>query len=261
MFNIRVRFLGGLSASQQAIFEQAAARWSQAITGDLPRVRVDGEVIDDLLIEASGTRIDGELGILGQAAPTHFRSGSLLPAKGFMEFDRADLRRMQNDGSLLAVIIHEMGHVLGIGTLWRAKGLLEGSGSADPVFVGANAMREFGALIGASAPTPVPVENRGGPGTREGHWRDLVFGNELMTGFVNRGINPLSRFSIASLQDLGYQVNLDAAEPYNLPSSLQMAMMGLFGTDHPQCCCAAGARRRGVEPIILPESATVKNAS
>ena len=34
-----------------------------------------------------------------------------------MEFDTADLAQMQSEGTLLAVIEHEIGHVLGIGTL------------------------------------------------------------------------------------------------------------------------------------------------
>ena len=39
-----------------------------------------------------------------------------------MSFDTDDLSRMEQDGSLIDVIIHEMGHVLGIGTLWELTG-------------------------------------------------------------------------------------------------------------------------------------------
>lgn len=35
MFNIEVRFLGGLTSSQQSIFKQAAERWSEIIVGEL----------------------------------------------------------------------------------------------------------------------------------------------------------------------------------------------------------------------------------
>jgi hypothetical protein len=63
----------------------------------------------------------------------------------------------------------------------------------------------------------VPVENTGGLGTRNGHWRETTFGNELMTGFLNSGKNPLSRLTIASLRDLGYIVNLSVADPYKRP--------------------------------------------
>jgi hypothetical protein len=29
----------------------------------------------------------------------------------------------------------------------------------------------------------VPVENSGGSGTRDAHWRESEFGNEVMTGY------------------------------------------------------------------------------
>jgi hypothetical protein len=44
-----------------------------------------------------------------------------------MQFDTADLASMQANGTLNDVITHEMGHVLGIGTIWTAKGVLSGS--------------------------------------------------------------------------------------------------------------------------------------
>jgi hypothetical protein len=47
-----------------------------------------------------------------------------------------------------------------------------------------------------------------------------------MTGFLNGGVNPTNRVTVASLQDLGYQVNLAAADPYTLPSSLMLTLMG-----------------------------------
>jgi predicted Zn-dependent protease len=118
-FSIDVRFLGGLSPAQQAAFANAAQRWAQVITGDLPPDIVDGHTIDDVLIEAEGVPIDGPGRTLGQAGPTHVRLGSLLPVKGIMSFDTADLDRMEADGSLTDVILHEMGHVLGFGTLCK----------------------------------------------------------------------------------------------------------------------------------------------
>ncbi len=229
-FTIEVRFLGGLTSKQKDAFKFAADRWSRVIVGDLPAVQVDGEVIDDLLILAHGEPIDGPGKILGQAGPTHLRpasapSAAFLPAKGTMAFDTADLQKMAADGTLKDVITHEMGHVLGIGTVWSHKSLLKGAGTANPTFVGKNAKREYGVLRGGGH-RPVPVENAGGPGTADSHWRETVFGNELMTGFVAAAANPLSRMTVASLKDLGYVVDMDAAEGYSLPSHLEMAESG-----------------------------------
>ena len=66
----------------------------------------------------------------------------------------------------------------------------------------------------------VPIENcvgvsGCGPGTFNSHWREGVFFNELMTGYLNSGVvNPLSALTLAAMQDLGYTVNMSAAEPY-----------------------------------------------
>ncbi len=209
----------GLTTSQQAIFQQAAARWSEVITGDLPNATYHGMTVDDVLIDASGANIDGVNGILGQAAPDAFRSGSNLPYHGFMQFDNADMASMQASGLLFSVILHEMGHVLGIGTLWQRLGLLSGASTSNPIFTGANATAAYNALAHTNAPG-VPVENSGGPGTRLAHWRETTFDNELMTGYAAPGANPLSAMTIASLADIGYTVNMAAADHYSLPSNV-----------------------------------------
>ncbi len=248
-FTIDVRFVGGLTARQRSAFAAAADRWTSLIVGDLPAVRVDGETVDDVLILAQGTDIDGAGQVLGQAGPTRLRpttagASALLPAKGEMSFDRADLATMEAEGTLDDVIAHEMGHVLGVGTLWMAKSLLAGSGTSDPRFTGSGALAEYATLTGDPVEPGVPVENTGGPGTREGHWRESVFGTELMSGFIGRPDNPLSRVTAASLADLGYQVDLDAAEAYTLPVRARGGSV------------RAGRRPRGVVlpvvPFVLP---------
>jgi hypothetical protein len=223
-FTIEVRFMGGLTADQQAAFRDAADRWTRVIVGDLPSVVVDGETIDDVLILADGSAIDGTGGVLGQAGPTVLRPASagaaaMLPAKGVMSFDTADLAKMQVEGTLGDVIAHEMGHVLGIGTVWPEKKLLSGAGTVNPTFIGRGAMAEYATLLKAAEPQPVPVENTGGVGTRDSHWRETTFRNELMSGFIAAPGNPLSRVTVASLADLGYQVDLAAADPYSLPDA------------------------------------------
>lgn len=231
-FQIDVRFRGGLTPAQRSVFQLAAARWSEVIVGDLPAINVAGDTIDDLLIDAEGVSIDGRGQILGQAGPTHLRPGSLLPARGLMSFDVDDLEQMEDDGSLIDVILHEMGHVLGLGTLWSRFGLILGTGSVNPSFIGPRAMREYAQLRGGGTPEPVPVANTGGAGTRDGHWRESVFGNELMTGFIEAAENPLSRVTVASFEDMGYEVNYDAADTFLIPSALRLAEMGIGTTEH-----------------------------
>lgn len=218
-FPIQLQFSGSLSSDQRKVFEKAANRWSQVISGEgVPPVKLsDGTHVEGLLIQAKGTRIDGTDGILGQAGPTEIRRYGGIPYLGIMEFDTADLASLEQNGTLDDVILHEMGHVLGIGTLWKPNNLLAGSGTNNPQYIGANGMAEFATLLGKSTPTRIPVENTGGPGTREGHWRESVFDTELMTGLAEPADMPMSRMTIASLKDLGYRVNLEAADPYTLP--------------------------------------------
>jgi hypothetical protein len=163
-FTIEVRFEGGLTDGQKNAFKSAADRWTRAI--------------------ASGVSIDGDSGVLGRAGPTHLRprsagAAAFLPARGVMEFDTADLARMEADGTLGDVITHEMGHCLGNGTIWDDKGLLKGAGTSKPTFTGQAARKEYATLRGATSLIGVPVENSGGPGTRDSHWEEDVFGGRV----------------------------------------------------------------------------------
>ncbi|MCA8995413.1 MAG: right-handed parallel beta-helix repeat-containing protein [Planctomycetaceae bacterium] len=214
-FDIEIAFGGGLTPSQQMIFAQAEQRWESIITADV----MDFGTIDDVVISASGVAIDGAGGILGQAGPTGLRPGSFLPFQGIMQFDTADLAALEAAGELDEVILHEMAHVLGFGTIWDDLNLLTGAGSNDPRFVGTGALAEYNNRFNVNE-NGVPVENQGGPGTADSHWRETVYNNELMTGFLNSGqINPISSTTIASFGDLGYVVDLNQADPFLIDGS------------------------------------------
>lgn len=147
-----------------------------------------------------------------------------------MEFDDADLDRQERQGRLKSLILHEMGHVLGIGTLWRYHNLLRNpssqTDSQDTHFVGPSAVAAFDAAGGAgyTGGAKVPVENTGGAGTRNSHWRRSVFGNELMIGWLTDS-TPLSAITIQSLADLGYTVDPGLADGYGLADAAAAAAM------------------------------------
>ena len=207
-FDISVAFSG--NPSFRRYFDRAADRWEAAIVGDLPDVNSRFGRIDDLRIDASVVPIDGRGNILGQAGPTEFRN-SALPFAGTMQFDEADLSSMAADGILQEVIEHEMGHVLGLGTLWDFLGLRDGFR-----YIGQHGVREYERLAG-SAERSVPLERDGGVGTAGSHWSESVFDRELMTGYSEPTAGmPTSRVTIAALRDLGYRVDLSAADPFAL---------------------------------------------
>ncbi|HEX9564452.1 MAG TPA: Ig-like domain-containing protein [Gemmatimonadaceae bacterium] len=246
--NIEVRFLvgadvvGGPQASgqaptpaQEAAFNNAAARLAAIVTHDLPSVPFStgagscganapaiNETIDDLVIFATLEPIDGVGMILGSAGPCWLRGGSLLPFIGRMRFDVADLAALESSGLLEPVILHEMLHVLGVGSLWDLLGLLVnpsltmGAG-VDTHLTGVQSVAAFNAIGGTTytGGAKVPVHNDAVSGRADAHWRESVLLSELMTPFVDTS-NPLSRLTIASLQDLGYVVDLDQADPFGI---------------------------------------------
>jgi hypothetical protein len=233
-FAITLCYRTTMTASQRQAFVNAASRWGTIITNDVPDISANFEGVcggtvplyngnvDDLLIFATVEPIDGPSNIVGSAGPCILRNTSELPIIGTMRFDSADLAALENAGLLNSVILHEMGHVLGIGPLWPRKNLIvdpsSASQSLDTHYVGASGLAGFDAIGGATytGGLKVPVENTGGAGTINGHWRENVLRNELMTGTINNGSNPLSALTVRSLQDLGYSVNALNADPFFL---------------------------------------------
>jgi adhesin/invasin len=242
-FSLELQFMTAMDPTQEAVFSEAAARWEEVIAGDIPDfvstlpaggcqpVEESGGV-DDVKIYVTVSPIDGPGGILGRAGPCYiWNPGNAFPITGIIELDSADVAGMQANGMLKDVIIHEMGHVLGIGTLWNAyaNDFLIGSGTSDPYFNGPAAIAAFDAAGGDVRPDPkVPVENTGGSGTRDSHWRESVHNAELMTGWIEPGgtPNPLSAITIASLADIGYSVNIGVADPYTLFNPLGAPSQG-----------------------------------
>jgi hypothetical protein len=207
-FNIEIAFEGELwTAELQAAFVDAAAFLGACIVADIPDALVMGDagwdVVDDIRITAELGEVDGAFGVLGHAGPTALRLGSYLPATAAMRFDIADAERMHQDGEWSGLVLHEMMHALGFGSLWSFMGLLEQGEDGTVNYTGANGVAWYEALYGT--PGPVPVETNGGPAAALGHWDEATFGAELMTGYVEPGVDhPISPMSIGSLADLGY---------------------------------------------------------
>jgi hypothetical protein len=275
-----VRFFGRtLTAAQQALFTNAADRIRQIVVGAVPPVDATGadparncgatgvaplaETIPGLLIYASIDSIDGPGKTLANSGACYIRAPingkpDYRTSIGVMKFDSADIGPLATNGVLQQVITHEMLHVLGFGTFWdsTALNLLINDGTPNVAFIGAGGIAGCQAvggsqLIGGSAicANSVPVEGtQGGPGTLYSHWRESTFGNELMTGFVNQGTNPLSVMTVRSLEDLNYTVDATKADPYKIPGTALMAP----GAIEPSPTSGAWERRLPIRPQPLP---------
>jgi hypothetical protein len=208
-YNITIEFKGTWTQDLHDVFVHAADRLANLITGDVPDVNVimkgGIKLVDDILFTAELKPIDGVGGILGQSGPTSVRTGSYFPATATMQFDSADAANFNSQGLFDEIVTHEMLHGVGFGTIWGYLGLVSGSD-----FIGANALAQYNLLLGGGSATGVPLETGGGSGTAGSHWSEAVFDHELMTGYIDAAPDPLSAMTVASLKDLGYQVNMSS---------------------------------------------------
>lgn len=241
-FNIELVGCGS-SADYDAIFISAAQRWMSIITEDVEDYVPDYEYqldcltdysgkslmrcgyVDDIVISYTLSQIDGNGGVLGSGAPVFTRGSDwprhrLLPITGAMKFDSSDFRTLIRQQRAEQVVLHEMGHVLGFGTLWtgeyglglvyppNCETLATKGNVTKPRFLG-KASTAVLSRIGYKNTTYPPVEGAFGPGTACSHWSEAYMRTELMTGFMARaGKNPLSVLTAASFRDLGYGVSL-----------------------------------------------------
>jgi hypothetical protein len=240
-FDIELDFVSPASSRHHAVFEAAAAQWERILPLDVSDLPFDlepqepgscgvpflpalDESIDDIKIFVKLDSIDGPGSVLAHAGFCIFRSLSKLPVVGFMKFDTADLAELEANLRLEPVIVHEMGHVLGIGTAWgpdladlRRNSSVENPG-VDTYFDGPLAIASFDAAGGtAYTGEKVPVENSGVVGQADGHWRESVLGSELMTPLLDFA-PKLSAISVQSLADIGYPVDVSNADPFVIPA-------------------------------------------
>ena len=222
-FDIELVFLDDFTEDQKNNLRLVARRWMSVITEDLPDYEFTqgwsgecgdqsyeipaGERIDDLRIYM--TTFEGDYAV-GWGGPHVFRAETHLPVIGCMGFDL-------EQANLLITGLHEVGHVLGFGTVWEDLGLIRdfsrNDSNADTHFNGPLAIAAFNGAGGRNYPgKKVPVEKMDGS-----HWRgDVVQWGELMLPW---GGGALSAITVQSLADLGYGVDVTQADPYALPGA------------------------------------------
>ena len=179
------------------------------------------DVLDDVFVMVSVHDFSGGPGTGVKTSVCGYRESSKLPLVGAIILDVEGVPQGQVDD----LILHAFGHMLGFGRSWRGLGLLHDSSrdtpGADTHFEGERAIAAFVAAGGANhLGARVPVENDPNGGTMDDHWRESVFGTELMSSGLRRGVaDQLSAITIQSLADIGYTVDVEEADGFVLPAA------------------------------------------
>eukprot|EP00978_Attheya_sp_CCMP212_P021534 scaffold62990_cov34-Attheya_sp.AAC.1 len=218
-FNITLMNMGTNTAFDEP-FAKAKARWESIIKCDLEDIP-GGQVtdwfggefstgfngaVDDVVIGYEFRFIDGLDGVLGEAGATFVAStGSTI--SGVMIFDEDDFANISNDDAEI-IILHEMGHVLGLVNLPFTNCFVDCQNVtivyADPLPANCTnlATAEYNALnLGVG---DLRVDGDFGAC---GHWDEASFprstgSSELMTPFFEAGLmQPLTRVTIAAIDD------------------------------------------------------------
>ena len=112
--------------------------------------------------------------------------------------------QLTSQGTLEDVVVHELMHALGFGTIWDDLGLVE-TINGEQRFTGSNAIEAYNNTFteiaaGDSLSTSgVPMS------ADQAHWDNDIFTHEVMTTAIYSSGNYISDMSIAALEDMGYQ--------------------------------------------------------
>ena len=203
----------------EAFWDNRILGYSDTIPGDI-RNQLNGRLTISVFNQDFGGGILAAAGVFAEVNSVLGGRNRAVATDSVMFFDPDTIAGFNQD-DLQDVIIHEMGHALGIGTLWEANNLLQPIPPRGGIiqYRGINARREFAREAGFDRPQVgfVPIELEGGAGTALSHWdNDNFFFNsinqdnriELMTGFfVPNTERFISETTFASLVDLGYVVS------------------------------------------------------
>ncbi|KAA8497896.1 hypothetical protein FVE85_5481 [Porphyridium purpureum] len=229
------------------IFEEAHATLRRVLVGQ----RLVAQPVEMSLYFRVNS-IDGLGGVLGSSrnyqhiavctddeVPCHY---DVLPSLAECVFDAADFFSNCDFPAWkdfwVEVVLHEMLHVLGVGSFWTDRFPTRtgyntrvdcvATSSASYKYPGAK--REWNLLGGSGAP-PVEYNHWNGDGSNCKHWDESKMNVELMTSEASTVLTPstvstverLSKVTLGAMEDLNYVVDWSQAEAYIVPPSPQLA--------------------------------------
>ncbi|NJR50120.1 MAG: hypothetical protein HC780_11670 [Leptolyngbyaceae cyanobacterium CSU_1_3] len=229
-FEFGITFGQSLSALTQAARDaiaSAAEFWESLIISRSAITRsnrLDLVIRGESLTTANGSPDTGTLALSG---PQFDLDGPNLVISGGIS--TINLRRLAefnaNPGYLRDIMVHELGHILGLGTLWEPVRFANSGGTIFEVGktlidrttttyrANTYAGWVYGELLKTFTQMAIPIEAQ-----IFAHWDEGRFDTELMTPFAETpGVSvPTSQLTLAALRDLGWNVNMGAAQAYAL---------------------------------------------
>ncbi len=221
-FKIQLNFKTGtetLSLAARNAIVSAAQFWENAIVTSTGITQLKNLSIDIL----GGTIADPNT--LAYASPYVTTDGvKILITSAEATLNLSKYSIFNNDPAYLrGIMIHEFAHALGLGTLWTPIDFGGTRGKVGRSWIDAAtatytansyAGYAYGNLLGVDGAVAVPIDR-----ADLSHWDETRFDTELLTPYTEgSGVPmPVSVLTLAALRDLGWRINLAAAQPYGLP--------------------------------------------
>lgn len=273
-FNIQLVRIG-TDSSQDATFAKAAAKWEAVLALDVPdftnslnvdlsQAWVDGYTnyqasVDDIVIMYGMSTLAGNT--LGWSGPTYYRNDGSnwkhTPVAAVMMFDKDKISGLGGQKAFEYVILHEMGHAIGMGTVDDKINCVVGCtpGSNTPNYWKCKNAQAAYAAAGCSG--QLPIETAMGSGSGCSHWQEATLKNELMTPVLDKQPSPapMSAITIGGAEDIYGDGNVDYSQAQywrcKLPGA-SVVSRSAYGTDAPVAAATAPASEPYVVVTLLP---------
>jgi len=241
-FTIEMRYQGWTpNSDERAAIEEAADRWERVIVDDLvdeelyisqeavddlgetPCFAVE-ETIDDVVVFVSindNQRTSFVSHVCTRRSEPPFETSTGGIWLGTPALDGGTFFNELHDS-----VTHEIGHVLGLrASAWNldidGDGIWERNLLPDMPECGNEPIHYVGPLANSiyqdlGGTGQLPMEDQGQTGTACEHWDAGVLDGEIMTAFGGSE-RAISAITVGAIEELGYGVSIDNAEPYELP--------------------------------------------